>query len=227
MRTLFISALIIAILCAPITAQESKEDLILKKLDELQKSFNDASKELKKDVSKNTEDIKSLSKSVADLREELTIFKNEKYRPKADSGKDEEKHRVPEKNLKAAPNTKAEYEDIPSSKMVKTTDGKTGGNPPEVQYSKIKIINYWHTDYVILINGEKHTVKAKDTLIVDYVMPGSFTYQVVGLSEVRTRDLKPKHIHTITIGIPPTTTQTPVPLYMNQPMYYYPPCHAR
>ncbi len=200
-----LALLVLFVLSVPAFAQDdskkqpTKEDIILKKLDDLQKSL-DSIKDLRKDVEKNAKDIKELNKTLSDLRADIDALK------KANAAKSEEPTKLkppPHVEVTRTPykRDRRDYDDDDDVVIMKrTSDKKSYNNPAEVQYGKVRIVNtYPTTSYSVTVNGERYTVRGGETKIVDYVMPGEFSYQIHGVTEVRKRTLSPNETFTVTI----------------------------
>jgi hypothetical protein len=240
--------------------QPSKEDVILKKLEELQKSI-DGINSIRKDVEKSKTDISDLQTEVKKLKADLAATKAVTV-PKYDDSdirreiddlrreiealrlKLNTQYPLKEKTTLKPPRVEVtrepyypskRYDDDDYYDRVKTTK-VSYYNPPEVQYGKVRFVNTYHQSYTVTVNGERYTAKAGDTLVVDYVMPGEFTYQVIGVTDLRRRTLAAKETFTVTIHPQPQPQSyggssyysgggSYYPSYQSycQPVYYTPP----
>jgi len=224
MKKLLVVALLLPFLLTPAFAQDgdkpTQKDIILQKLEDLQKSIDGINNSLRKDVEKNKVDIKQLQVEVHNLKSEVAELKataatkrreeNAELRRQVDQLKKTveamraSSDRVDKALESRKPTPRVDVRREPLDRSTFTTRY----NPPEFQYAKVKLVNTYHLAYTCTVNGEKYTVKEGDTVVVDYIMPGEFTYQIIGLTDVRRRTITAKETFVVNIH-PQTQALTP------------------
>lgn len=250
MKRLFASLVLIPFLLVPAVAQEPKNnnEIILKKLEDLQKSIDNINSSLRKDVDKNKDELSSLQEQVKTLKTEITTMKAAqlaaKKNPDLDDIRDEIKALRQKldtmtssyKDTKALKPPRVEVYRYPSSynydkyggSYYDVKDTKPAvqyyNNPPEVQYGKVKFVNNYNQTFTCDVNGAKKVVAPWETITFDYIMPGTFTYQVNGVTGVVSRTLSPKETFTVTIHPQPQYNSQSSSSYVYQPRSttYYP-----
>jgi predicted RNase H-like nuclease (RuvC/YqgF family) len=192
-----------------VAQEKSKEDIILQKLEDLQKTLDTINTNYKNDVSNLKIEIGSIKSEIDTLRSELTTLKSDfsAKKPKPSIFEDEGNgiYRIDGKFV-----TKEEFFrklDGKQPPIIPHLEGKSK-NPPEVRYGKVKIINTYHTTQTVDVNYGTYTVKPGETVTVDCIMPGTVTYKVHGIhSTFKTRKLDPDETFTMSIYPGPATYQ--------------------
>lgn len=174
MRKILLSLVFMAV-CVPLVfaqpeRQPTRDELILQKLNEINKSLEEIKTSVNKDLSDARKDIETLKKTTETLAAETKKLRDSVHTQVKDS---EERVGIPLK----------------------------GANPPDAtQYAKIKIVNEYPTTQTVIVNKDNYKVDSGQTKTIDYIMPGEFTYRVVGIHDTDLkRTINPNQVYTITI----------------------------
>lgn len=202
--------MILPLFCATLaTAQddkkETKEDIILKRLAELQKTLDGIEKDLRKDVEKNKEDIKEMKKTLEAIMKDLDALKKGNSNSNGNNGK-LKTFKVEETRVKK---TVPKYDDDDDDTITLKPPPKVTVryNPSEVQYGKVRIVNTYHLDQTVVVNGDRYTVRSGESYTVDYICAGEFTYRVIGIhSYDQRRTLIANEVFTVRIFPKPPLT---------------------
>lgn len=182
MRKVALSLLFLAC-CVPLLGAQPPEkvpvrdELVLKKLQEIDKTL---------------EDIKtSLAKDVDDIKKNSVTISGEEWQKLTKS--------IERLNAETAQLKASQVKD--AGERIGVPLNKGAANPPDAtQYAKIKIINDYPTEQTVIVNKETYKVESGQTKIIDLVMPGTFTFKVVGIQDTeQTRTINPNQVYTITI----------------------------